>query len=280
MKVLQRFSTALLGAVFPRILERKVALRFATPRPRRRDTTGDFSSLSYAHVLGSSSDPQEMAVWVRGQGPSILLVHGWEGTHMDMGPIAAELVARGFRVVIPDLPAHGSSRGRCAPITLLAHSIKVLAEAHGPFVGCVAHSLGGAAVVLAMKDGFNPERAVFLGCPSRAEDYLRSQMRRAYVDERHYAGAAESYRQMFGADVNSLDVAADAQALRIPALFIHDADDRRVPISDARRNAAAWPQSRLLALRGFGHRGILKSPEAIQTTGRFLSASAILAAIS
>ena len=45
-----------------------------------------------------------------GQGPTVVLVHGW-GLHGGVWRDLAARLARSFRVLVPDLPGHGRSRG-------------------------------------------------------------------------------------------------------------------------------------------------------------------------
>lgn len=42
-----------------------------------------------------------------GPAPTILMYHGWMGSKADMVPAAEQMVCRGFRVLLPDLPRHG-----------------------------------------------------------------------------------------------------------------------------------------------------------------------------
>jgi epoxide hydrolase len=49
----------------------------------------------------------------RGHGPDpfpIVLTHGWPGSFLELRPLAEQLAARGFDVVVPSLPGFGSRR--------------------------------------------------------------------------------------------------------------------------------------------------------------------------
>ena len=54
-------------------------------------------------------DGTEIAVWIVGAGPTIVLVHGLTASHHDWGPIAPLLVDAGYRVVAIDQRGHGES---------------------------------------------------------------------------------------------------------------------------------------------------------------------------
>src|SRR3954471_12912224 len=50
-----------------------------------------------------------VAAWKWGQGPTVLLVHGWEGRGSQLGSFVEPLVAAGLSVVAFDAPGHGDS---------------------------------------------------------------------------------------------------------------------------------------------------------------------------
>src|SRR5262249_43937268 len=81
--------------------------------------------------------------------PAVLLVHGWGGRTGQLAPIAEHLGREGFAAVGFDAPAHGESRGRVTNLVEFADAIDAVAGAFGPVAGTVAHSMGGAAAVIA-----------------------------------------------------------------------------------------------------------------------------------
>src|SRR5262245_31825611 len=52
-----------------------------------------------------------LVAWRWGQGPAVLLVHGFEGNRAQFAAIIEVLVARGFAAVALDVPGHGESAG-------------------------------------------------------------------------------------------------------------------------------------------------------------------------
>lgn len=88
---------------------------------------------------------------VEGDGPTVLLVHGWALAHGSYGRAAEELGRRGFRVVVPDLPGFGGSTDLAlSRISFPAFAAalegflgSVLADGSAP-VHVVGHSFGGA----------------------------------------------------------------------------------------------------------------------------------------
>lgn len=87
--------------------------------------------------------------FVGGGGPPLVLVHGFTGAASNWVELAP-LLARGRRVLVPELPGHGASAPLPAASTLAAYAdrVRIVAEREGmlpaPVVG---HSLGGVVAL-------------------------------------------------------------------------------------------------------------------------------------
>lgn len=76
------------------------------------------------------SDGTAMSVAVSGQGPDLIFVHGWSAHSGFFEEIQSRLADR-FRVIVPDLRAHGSTPRGTAPLTIrqLADDLNDMTEA-------------------------------------------------------------------------------------------------------------------------------------------------------
>lgn len=105
-----------------------------------------------------SSDGVEIAVRVfEGQGPSVVLVHGWMMSGHVWDPLIERLQARGVRVVVPDLAGCGESDRAQGSYSLdrfakdVSAVIRACADDRPLLVG---HSMGGqVAQLVAARDG-------------------------------------------------------------------------------------------------------------------------------
>jgi pimeloyl-ACP methyl ester carboxylesterase len=82
-----------------------------------------------------------------GDGPPVLLVHGWGGRRPHLGVFVKPLVESGHRVIAFDLPSHNESdAGELAPgrttIVECAEAVAAVVSTHGPARATVAHSFG------------------------------------------------------------------------------------------------------------------------------------------
>lgn len=209
-----------------------------------------------------------MAVWRKGAGKRVLLVHGWSGTHADLRAFVAPLVAAGREVISVDLPAHGQSQGDVVSIPDLARALLLLGNTHGPFSGVIAHSVGCAAVGVALRDGLQAPRVVLVAPPGRYADFASAFAEQAGADP---AGVLEALRRR-DIDIDSVDFPAMAPHLAASALIVHSKDDRVVPYRDGETLARAWPGATLVARDGLGHGRILADAGVVERAVSFLTA--------
>jgi pimeloyl-ACP methyl ester carboxylesterase len=246
------------------------ARAFLTPR---RPATVVPLDLPAGQRLRLPTAEAELAVLAAGNGPTVLLVHGWEGQASDLGAIAHALLAAGHRVVAVDLPAHGDSGGRRTSIPASARALLQAAPALGPLHAVVAHSVGSAVAITAMARGLAVGRAVLLAAPAHYADYARAFARQVGLDAVQAREMIDRLRDE-GVDVDAHSAPVLARQLSQPALYVHSSDDRVVGIADAEAASAAWRGARLLRVDGLGHRRLLQDPEVVAAVTEFVTRSA------
>jgi hypothetical protein len=266
---LARLGIRLAAGVAPDLAARWALDRFATPA-RHGPTPREREALATARPMDVASGGRRLRAWVWGDGPAILLVHGWGGRGAQLAPFAPPLVAAGFAAVALDGPAHGGSEGRRATLLDFRDAVRSAAVRFGPLRGVIAHSLGAAATALAMRDGLTVGRAVFVGPPADPMRYLRRFLAMLgapatlapLVEARLSAGA--------GLGPRDVHVPTAARAMATPLLVVHDRTDREVPWEDGLAIAAAWPGARLWTTEGLGHRKLLRDPDVVARAVAFV----------
>lgn len=262
-----RAGFGLLGAVAPGASLDLAERIFTTPRgpaptPEER-------------ALLARGEPLELrggyAATAWGEGPSVLLVHGWQRHRASLGAFVAPLVATGRRVVAFDAPAHGDSPGRrLVPIDYARALLRVGAEL-GPLDGIVGHSMGGGAAVIALGRGLEARRAVLLAPASDWEHQIRLFARFVGLPGDLSERFVRRFEAQLGAPLDAFTPPALCPGLAAPALLFHDPADSRVPHRDSVALARHWPKARLVDTPGLGHGGALRDDGVVAETVRFLS---------
>ena len=118
------------------------------------------------------SEGQRLVAWSWGGGPTVLLMHGWEGRGSQMAAFAAPLAAAGFRSVSVDAPGHGASPGTSSSLSQFADAVLAVADRFGPLHGVVAHSFGASAAGWAKHRGLPVSRLVFVAAAYDMTEYV------------------------------------------------------------------------------------------------------------
>ena len=252
----------------------KVALRlFRTPfrhsTPARED-----SWMASAEPFELTVAGERLAAWTWGSGPTVLLVHGWEGRGSQMGAFARPLVDAGFGVITLDGPGHGQSSGRRSSVPQYAEALAMLAEKVGPVHGIVTHSFGGAATGWAAQRVPLAARLVFIAPPGDLDQYVTFFGDLLGLSPKVLIRMVSLLVQRFNLRWDEVRYATLTPVDGVDLLVIQDRDDKDSPFSNGLEVAAAWPDSRLVATSGLGHRRILRNPDVIAQTVDFLSVGA------
>jgi pimeloyl-ACP methyl ester carboxylesterase len=270
-----RAGYGLAAATVPGLADRFAAERFLTPRRTKRVEAED-DILSSARTLELSAPGlgvSKIAAWAWGHGPPVVLVHGWEGRGSQLGGFVEPLVMRGFTAVAFDAPAHGDSPGRRASLRSFVAAIDAVRVRFGEPYGIVSHSFGSLASLLALAQGLPAKSAVVIAPPSPRERLAwLGRLLGADADRVRAVGARVA--EVVGLTVDEVEAPVLARRISTPGLVIHDLRDREIPYAYGRALAAAWPHARLLTTDGLGHRRILRDPEVIAQSVRFLTAHA------
>jgi pimeloyl-ACP methyl ester carboxylesterase len=144
--------------------------------------------------------------------------------------------------------------------------------------GLIGHSLGSAGIASALRRPLsgvahigNP-RAVLIAPPASLIGYSRLFSRYLGIPERIRAAMQWRFEKRFGVDWQEFELPDSVQGIDAPALFIHDRDDKETRFNGGVALARAWPDARLHATEGLGHRRILRDRAVIQASVDFITA--------
>lgn len=243
------------SAVSPDLAVRAAGRLLLTP-PRHRAPAAERAALARAEPLAFRVRGEALRAWRLGDGPAVLLLHGWGGRAGQLLPLAEALAAAGCTAVAVDAPAHGASRGTLASMLHFADAVETVARAVGAR-GAVGHSLGGAAVALAAVRGLRLDAAVAIAAPRGPAGFVIHAAAELGLSA---PALGRELERRLGVAAEALDLPGLAPEDAPPLLVVHDPGDREIPFADGEALAARWPGARLLATRGLGHRRILRDP--------------------
>lgn len=248
-----------------------VQLFFRTYRHKRPERENKLL-LSAAKKFTFDWDGKKLKAWEWGtdSGPIVLLVHGWNGRGAQLGSFINPLIESGYRVVAYDAPGHGDSPGNAASLVDLSGAVNAILAHLGAVEGVIAHSLGAAATTLTLADSSKISWAVYIAPPLQPRDYVHkfaSYIKASPQLTSLMVGLMSSY---FRRSWESLDIPTLAKSLETPLLVLHDEEDKDVPFYEGAQLVKAWPNAKLIATQGLGHRKILHNIEVIKEVMVFI----------
>jgi len=247
--------------------------RFARP-DRERTALASGWPLSIEVALRSPhrrGDRARVAAWRWGHGPTVLLVHGWEGRGSQLGAFIEPLVRAGLSVVAFDAPGHGDSPGHRLYLTDMADCIAGVAAAVGPLHAIIAHSFGAAATLLAhQRAAVDAVRNVMISPNAVIDDAVARFAQAVALDDRDRGALEHQLASRSGVSVEALKLDRLVGERDAALLVVHDRGDREVPFSHGEQLAATWRGAMLRATDGLGHRRILRDRAVIAEAVAFV----------
>lgn len=259
----------LLGPVLPGLAGRLAyGLWFRTVRPPDPPPALPVLRTAERSTVDVAGIPVTTYAW--GEGPVVLLVHGWSSHTAYMTGFVDPLVEHGFRVVAFDAPAHGRTPGDRTDIFEIREALLAVAGDRPPVRGVVAHSLGSLAFLDAQSSGLDADACVLISPGVHLDALVAAFTGRVGLPGRTAADLKRRVASFVGAGYYDR-----LWGGRLPAaLVIHDRDDEEIPWAEGRRVARELDADRLRTTEGLGHRRILRDPGVLEEAARFLSHSA------
>lgn len=258
---------SLLSRIRPELARRQAERLFTTP-PRMRQRPHPPVPARRQTVLSESG---HLAVWEAGpaDAPAILLVHGWGGTGAQLGDFVPPLLTHGYRVVWFDQPGHGDSEGRRTTLPQMVRALTAVCTASGPFAAAIGHSLGAAAIALAVRRQAHFARIVLIGAPASISEHMRNFTRHVGISEGIGKALRRKIETRHGTRFADIDRIEELAGCRCRALILHDIGDRHVAFADSLRISGAMADARLIRTHGLGHHRILRDPDVVRIAAGF-----------
>lgn len=267
----------LITAKFLEVITPKLAIKFAaklftTPvkhKIPKREFQMDEESIQKQILIPTIN--KKIVVYKYGQGDKkILLIHGWSGRGTQLYKIANELVDIGYQTISFDAPAHGKSSGNNTIMTEFISSIIELEKQFGPFDFAIGHSLGGMALLNAIKTNLKVKKAIIIGSGDIIQDIIDDFISKLKLNSQNGIKLKEYFEDKFKIEMDCYSASKAAKEVSIPVLIIHDENDDDVNVKAAYHIKENLKNSELMITKNLGHRKILGNTEVIKRIIEFI----------
>lgn len=264
-KILQFFSVKLTTLYLARL--------FTTPikhKVPKRELEMDKNSIQKRILIPDLN--KEIVVYQYGiSDKKILLVHGWSGRGTQLVKFADAFVDKGYETISFDAPAHGKSSGNSTIMTEFIASILEIDKEFGPFEAAVGHSLGGMALLNAIKKGLKINRLTIIGSGDKVKDILDDFVSKLELKPEFSSHLQQHFEKKYNEPMENYSAHSAAKIVDIPVLVIHDENDYEVPVETSINIHEHLKNGELLITQHLGHRKILGNPFVIQKTIEFIT---------
>ncbi|TRX35676.1 alpha/beta fold hydrolase [Flavobacterium restrictum] len=200
----------------------------------------------------------------------ILLVHGWSGRGTQLFKIADALLAKGYSTISFDAPAHGKSPGSTTIMVDFIAAIIEIDQQYGPFEAVIGHSLGGMAVLNALKKGLKVNKAIVIGSGDIVQDILDDFIAKLELKPNIATELKLHFEKKYNEKMDDFSAYKAAAMLSIPVLVLHDTTDDEVPVKAGIHIHKHLKNGQLVLTDGLGHRKILGDTTVINKVISFL----------
>lgn len=203
-----------------------------------------------------------------GQGPKILLLHGWESNAARWQDLANRLLAEGYAPLAIDAPAHGKSAGEKFTVLEYGRWLEELVPLIEPYA-IVGHSAGGMAILVASEAiRKSVKKAVLKATPAGLESLFDYFRRLVHLGKYSFESFELAFEGEFGKSYRAFSALDYIGGVMPKGLILHDIGDEVIPEKEAKAIAEQWENSELEWTEGLGHSQ--KSPVVYQRIIQFL----------
>lgn len=247
-------------------LTRWLTLRLFFTPPAYSTSPEEKSFLAQGRPFTIRVHDKNVCAWRWGQGPGVLLVHGWGGRGSQFSRFVPLLVKAGFTAIAVDMPGHGSSPGRIASYFEFTDTIRgfISKDRALDVQAIIAHSFGAAATINALVKEKVAPITVCIAPILRLRELIFNTFERYGVPDLISHMLIAEFEKQFGYHFKQDNPVQLIDQLCGPVLVIHDKRDRTAAFHDSVEQVHNHAHLTLMATHGLGHRRLLTDETVVQ----------------
>lgn len=228
------------------------------------------------HCIDVQLEGKSIPVYLWGDGPLVVMMHGWSGSGVQFRKLVPGLVKAGYRVASFDAPAHGANPGKHSHLLEFVESLLAIQQQIGEMYTLMAHSLGGMAAVSATQRGLDVQQMVLFAPHLDVDEMHKSYSEVLNLNSR----LSDRFRDKIGQRMAGILGVEEVWTIFTPesllkdsrfrGVLIYDADDEEIPQAQFKAVALHWQGSEVIETEGLGHNRILKDDKVINKVLAFM----------
>lgn len=205
-----------------------------------------------------------------GEGPLVILAHGWGGRGLQLSSFIAPLLKRGFRVLAFDHKGHGESATHWSSFLEFILGTQTVLQSTDKVHAIVAHSMGASAALKSLEKMDQKVKLVAIAPMEEVGSVIEGLKRKHSVPHSAMNALIRSIEKETHISFEESRFLQWSQLEKHPILLVHDKYDRINSIDRSYEIHKALPQAELLETEGLGHSRILSDSQVIQKIAQFI----------
>ena len=244
--------------LFPGLIDNFISKHFFVPN-KYPATDEEKELLEQSKAFQLVVDNETIMCWQWGNGPFILLAHGWNGHGSQFIYIINALLKSGHSVITFDGPAHGQSEGRTSSYFQMSDAVRALINHIQPehLKGLIGHSFGASAIINAVSKESVDTLVILISPALDLKRILESYFLQNGIPLTILYKAISEYEERFGYNLEKDNPLNLLKSIDQEVLIIHDEDDIITSFNESKRVSEVNKSLILKSSRGLGHKRIL-----------------------
>ena len=278
-----KFTT--LGMMSPPLAGKLAFNLFCTPYPKfkKRKAPAIFHQAKKIQVVvvgdgihNHGSSTLNGFVWHphKGNGKTVLIVHGYASCSYKFEQYIQPLLNMGCRVLCFDAPGHGLSQGKYINLVNYQQAINEMIKDHGPIDYFIGHSMGAITLSMIAEKIDNPVNHKFVliaPATKTSSTFERFFKMMHFNDVVRSAFIAEMGKHTHH-PISYFEADRALQQYTGPLLWVHDEEDMVCPYKDLKDFQNKAPENiKFLITKGLGHNKVYKTQVVIDKIMAFLA---------
>lgn len=208
---------------------------------------------------------KKVQCWKWGNGPIVILAHGWNGQGIQFQPLIEKLIESNYTVITYDAPGHGQSQGKTSNYFQFTDAIRTLWHHidNQNVVAVIGHSLGACALLNFISKENYHKNAIFIAPALKLRELLFQTFEQHNVPKMVYLNLVQNLEAVHGYSIFSDNPAQLIKTVKNKIIIFHDKNDRAVPFSHTNHLAERLDNITVHSSNGLGHRRILNDKSVI-----------------
>lgn len=258
--------------LFPSITGRFIKHFFFNTK-KYKSSAEELASVQNARSFTIKVHDKNLKGWTIGDGPGILLMHGWNGRGIQFNKFINPLILAGYSPIIIDGPAHGDSEGRHTSYFEFSDVVRYIMRPEHKFniQGIIGHSFGASAAINCISKDKYQVKLVLISPALYLKNMLQTSFSNHGISLTMFNEIIEEYENYYGYSLTDDDPIKLIGELDADILLIHDKKDKATPFRHSEIASGLNNNIRLVATEGKGHGRILKSDRVVSESIYFIT---------